>query len=97
MLSDTITSEEVFKAVKFLKARKSCGYDCISNEMIKISCIENCKIYVDIFNMILKSGIYPSIWRENFIKPLFKGGSSNDPSCYRGIAIPSCLSKFSTN
>ena len=51
-------------------------------------------MYVDVFNLILKSGKYPSIWRENFIKPLFKGGWANDPSCYRGIAIYSCLGIF---
>jgi hypothetical protein len=62
--------------------------------MIKVSCSIHVQIYTDIFNVILKSGIYPSLWRENFIKPLFKGGCSNDPSCYRGIAISSCLSKF---
>jgi hypothetical protein len=33
---------------------------------------------------------------NKFIKPLFKGGSTNDPSCYRGIAISSCLSKLFT-
>ena len=48
------------------------------------------------FNLILRSGIYPSLWRENFIKPLFKGGCASDPSCYSGIAISSCLSKFFT-
>jgi hypothetical protein len=64
--------------------------------MIKVSCNTNYILYVDIFNLILKSGKYPSTWRENFIKPLFKGGSTSDPSCYRGIAISSCLSKLFT-
>jgi hypothetical protein len=64
--------------------------------MIKVSCNTNYILYVDIFNLILKSGKYPSTWRENFIKPLFKGDSTNDPSCYRGIAISSCLSKLFT-
>jgi hypothetical protein len=64
--------------------------------MIKVSCNTNYILHVDIFKLILKSGKYPSTWRENFIKPLFKGGSTNDPSCYRGIAISSCLSKLFT-
>ena len=93
-LNADITAEEVIKAVKSLKIKKSCGFDCITNEMIKVSCSIHVQIYTDIFNVILKFGIYPSLWRENFIKPLFKGGCSNDPSCYRGIAISSCLSKF---
>lgn len=36
------------------------------------------------------------MWRENIIKPIFKGGDMNDPSCYRGIALSSCLSKLFT-
>ena len=53
-------------------------------------------MYVDVFYLILRSGKYPSIWRENFIKSLFKGGCANDPSCERGIAISSCLGIFFT-
>jgi hypothetical protein len=62
--------------------------------MIKVSCSIHVQIYTDIFNVILKSGIYPSLWRENFIKPLFKGGCSNDPSCYRGVEIWKKNSRF---
>jgi hypothetical protein len=64
--------------------------------MIKISCNVLYTMYVDVFYLILKSDKYPSIWRENFIKPLFKGGCANDPSCERGIAISSCLGNFFT-
>jgi hypothetical protein len=96
VLNVDITAEELFKAAKGLKNKKSCGFDGICNEMIKVSCNTNYILHVDIFKLILKSGKYPSTWRENFIKPLFKGGSTNDPSCYRGIAISSCLSKLFT-
>lgn len=96
ILNADITAEVLLKAVKSLKNKKSCCSDCITNEMIKVSCTLYYNLYVDIFNLILRSGIYPSLWRENFIKPLFKGGCVSDPSCYRGIAISSCLSKFFT-
>ena len=96
LLNVDITVEEVKKAVKSLKNNKACSIDCITNEMIKASCTVLLPLYVTIFNLVLKSGIYPNIWRENFIKPIFKGGNVNDPSCYRGIAISSCLSKLFT-
>ena len=44
--------------------------------------------------MILNTGVYPEAWRDNFIKPIVKGGSCNDPSNYRGIALTSTLSKL---
>ena len=54
----------------------------------------NVNMYVKLFNLILFTGIYPSKWRENYIKPVFKGGCFNNPSNYRGIALSSCLGKF---
>ena len=86
----------MMKAVKYLKNKKASGSDCISNEMIKASYSVLPNLYVDIFNTILRSGVFLSLWRENFIKPLFKGGDMNNPSCYRGIAISSCLTKLFT-
>ena len=93
-LNVKITEEEVLLAMKSLKNKKSCGSDGITNEMLKISCMMNVDMYVKLFNVILFSGIYPSKWRENFIKPIFKGGCFNNPSNYRGIALSSCLGKF---
>lgn len=93
-LNIRITEEEVLLALKSLKNKKSCGPDGLTNEMLKISCMMNVDMYVKLFNLILSSGIYPSRWRENFIKPIFKGGCFNNPSNYRGIALSSCLGKF---
>jgi hypothetical protein len=67
-----ITAEELFKVAKGLKNKKSCGSDGICNEMIKVSCNTNYILYVDIFNLILKSGKYPSTWRETLLSPFLK-------------------------
>ena len=34
------------------------------------------------------------MWRENMIKPIYKGGGTMDTNNYRGIAISSCFSKL---
>jgi hypothetical protein len=94
LLNSNITTEEVLKAAKSLKNGKAGGPDGILNEMLKISFIYSTTAYVNLFNTILKSGIYPELWRGNYIKPIFKDGSFNDPSNYRGIALSSCFGKF---
>jgi hypothetical protein len=53
ILNADITAEELLKAVKSLKNKKSCCSDCITNEMIKVSCTLYYNLYVDIFNLIL--------------------------------------------
>ena len=59
--------------------------------MLKMCCSFNIDVFVKLFNVILKSGVYPYIWRQNFIKPIFKGGCISNPSNYRGIALSSCM------
>jgi len=65
-----------YKAVKTLKNQKACGTDGINNEMLKLACSMNVDIFVKVFNLILKSEVYPELWRENYIKPVFKGDVS---------------------
>ena len=91
LLNKEILAEEVVFALRSLKNKKSRGPDGISSEMLKMCCSFNIDLFVKLFNVILKSGVYPYIWRDNFIKPLFKGGSVSNPSNYRGIALSSCM------
>lgn len=94
ILNKAISIEEFEKAIRELKNGKACGCDAISNEMLKLSSQFFIKDYVFLMNCILQTGFYPDIWRENIIKPVYKGGGSYDPSNYRGIAISSCFSKL---
>ena len=64
--------------------------------MIKIGQSFLIKCLSKIFNSVLSSGNYPRIWAKGFIIPLFKSGSKEDPTNYRGITIGSCLGKVFT-
>ena len=51
-------------------------------------------IFTKLFNVILDSGIYPSVWSVGKIVPIFKNkGDSKDPQNYRPITLSSCLGK----
>ena len=58
-----------------------------SSEFIKFS-LEK------LFNLILKSGVFPTSWSNGIITALHKSGNKDDPSNYRGICISSCLGKL---
>ena len=47
-----------------------------------------------LFNLVLKSGIYPTIWNEGLITPIFKSGDNLNPNNYRGICVNSNLGKL---
>lgn len=89
-----ITEIEVIQAIKKLKRNKAAGLDNILNEMIIYSQSFIIKLLTKLFNEILLTGNYPTLWKESYIIPLFKAGDSTNPSNYRGIAITSNFSKL---
>ena len=80
--------------LKSLKNNKSCGFDTISNEMLKASQSYLLDSLHKVFNKVLITGVYPKLWAKGYIVPIFKCGSKDDPSNYRGITIGSCLGKL---
>ena len=55
-------------------------------------------IYVKLFNLILRTGVFPEAWTVGIIIPIFKNkGSTEDPDNYRGITLLSCLGKLFTS
>ena len=89
-----ISEKEVLLAIKRLKRNKASGLDNILNEMLIFSQFSLIKILTKLFNDILITGKYPSLWKESYIIPIHKSGNSSDPDNYRGISITSNMSKL---
>ena len=77
-----------------LTSNKAVGFDSVSNEMLKcgFNQLQNCLITV--FNNILSNGTYPMEWKNAYITPVHKGGSSDDPNTFRGISVLLCTAKL---
>ena len=80
--------------LKKLKRNKSAYSDRIKNEMIKCSIHILIQGYMKLFNLILQTGVFPDVWCEGLITPIFKSDDKLDCNNYRGICISSCLGKF---
>ena len=89
-----ISLKEIAKEIKNLKNNKACGFDLILNEMIKTNQLYLLESLQKIFNTVLSTGVYPKIWAKGYIVPIFKNGSKDDPSNYRGITVGSCLGEL---
>ena len=85
-----ISVNELISASKKQKNKKASYSDLIKNEMIKISCELLLAVYIKLFNLVLSTGIFPRIWCEGIVTPIFKSGDKTD----RGICVSSCLGKF---
>jgi hypothetical protein len=96
ILDNSISPQEIHDVAKSLKNKKACGYDSITNEIIKCSINVMVPTLLKIFNQILHSEIFPKQWSEGLIVPLYKAGDCLEPSNYRGITIAACLGKLFT-
>jgi hypothetical protein len=47
-----------------------------------------------LFNKSIRSGIVPSVWKNSFIKPIFKSGDRSNITNYRGVAVLSIVPKL---
>ena len=96
-INRNFSSEEIITLIKRLKNNKANGIDNIINEFLK-NC-PDCVIYiiVQLFNLVLNTGIVPTDWCIGIVVPLYKNkGSIDDPDNYRGITLLSCLGKLFT-
>jgi hypothetical protein len=93
-LDTEITDHEKLNTANLIKMKKATYSDRISNEMIKSSVDILMKGFIKVFNTILNSGNFPSLWCEGLITPIFKAGNKLDPNNYRGICVSSCVGKF---
>lgn len=89
-----ISDKEIRQAARKLKNKKAAFSDLIKNEMIKASYDILMNVYLKLFNLVLNSGIYPRLWCDGLITPIFKSGDKSDPGNYRGICVSSCLGKL---
>ena len=46
-----------------------------------------------LLNALFDKGVYPDLWSESVILPLYKKGNVNDPGNYRGISLCNVCSK----
>lgn len=82
-----ISNKEIVDAIASTKTGKACGLDSISNEMLKHSQTSLLPCLCKLFNVCFGNGVYPKIWAEGYISPIFKNVDPSSPSNYRGITI----------
>ena len=93
-LNEMLTEGEILCSINAMANGKAPGTDGIVIEMIKVDCDFFVPLLTRLFNAILDTGIYPSAWAEAMICPIYKKGSKDDPSNYRGISLLNVISKI---
>ncbi|CDR00088.1 unnamed protein product [Oncorhynchus mykiss] len=84
---------DVLKELQNLDPYKSAGLDNLDPLFLKLSAAIVATPITSLFNLSFVSSEIPKDWKAAAVIPLFKGGDTLDPNCYRPISILPCLSK----
>ena len=89
-----ITEEDVKLSIQKLKPKKSVGTDNMPSFILKGCGHIFLRPLSHIFNLLVKTNTYPSVFKKSLITPIFKSGSNADVKNYRPICILNTLAKI---
>ena len=89
-----ITENELEVGLKNMKSKKSCGFDGIMTNIVKLSTKEKSKPLTHIFNLTFPTGVIPDDLKVALITPIFKGNDAMKCENYRPISVLVCFSKL---
>lgn len=83
----SVATRDVEKAIKKLKPKSSVGTDDIPPFIIKGCCGLLAPILAHIFNVSLRTSMFPAIWKEAIVVPIHKAGDAGIVSNYRPVSL----------
>ena len=92
-----ISEQETVTAIDLLKTGKAQGVDNILCDLLKHGKEALKGPLTILFNKILISGRYPTLWSHGLIIPIFKKDDPSNPENYRGITLLSAMRKIFTS
>ena len=79
--------ETISKIIKELKNKTSAGFDGISSEVLKLGAEALAEPLCNIINLSLKSGKYPTTWKEAKVCPIYKKKDRKILDNYRPVSL----------
>ena len=90
---EPISLEEVREQFRRCNPSKAAGPDSITTRVLKECYFELAPVFCEIFNLCLKSGTLPALWKLSAIKPVPKKPIPTCNNDFRPIALTSVLMK----
>lgn len=88
-----ITEENILESIGKSKVVKCTGPDGVPQSVLKNCGFELVRPLAFLFNKSLNLGVFPKIWKDSFLTPVYKASDRNNVENYRGIAVLSSIPK----
>lgn len=89
-----IDTDDIISAIGNMKNSASVGPDSIPACFIKMCKSTISKPLLYLYNLSLRNGHMPSIWKKSYITPVFKAGNKQNVLNYRPISIMGSIAKI---
>jgi len=89
-----LSENDVMIIIEKLCAKSSCGFDNLSNKLLKDLKTELCKPLTLIINQSLRHGIFPEKLKIAKVIPVYKNGDETITTNYRPISLLPSISKI---
>ena len=88
-----ITPKELEETIKTILPKNSCGFDLLTNRMLKKEKTKFANKLAPLINESLSAGIFPFVLKRAKVIPIFKKGDKTKMTNYRPISLLPVLSK----
>ena len=91
---NAINEKELIKVIDSILPKSSCGFDLLSNRMLKKEKLKFSRLLLNLINETIKSKIFPDALKIARVIPIFKKGDRTNLNNYRPISLLPVLSKI---
>ena len=91
---EPVTSHDVLLLLQSVDINKATGSDDIPGIVLKSCASALAPSLTLIFNVVLKSGTIPALYKRSNVSPLFKSGDCHKPSNYRPVSLLPIVSRL---
>jgi len=90
---NAISEKELIEVIDSMLPKSSCGFDLLSNRMLKKEKIRFAKLILPLINETITNNIFPDALKLARVIPIFKKGDKSNLNNYRPISLLPVLSK----